>query len=335
MSYALLQARKQLLKAAALAIFAPVVAACGGLSPFAPSTQAPPISETASRADPAQSSAWKFTTLDNPDDPDYNELLGINNLGKICGFHGKGAASKPKRGYCVQDYGNSEYRNENYPGAVDTIVTSLNSTKQIAGYYVTRQGWIFGFTYNNGIWTSYKDPQTRSSSNVTELLGINESGLAVGFYTDQSGVNHGFELDETTGKFHGISPPGGVSVTATAINGKGDIVGYMTTSKGTTESFLLKGGSYTVFSYPHETNTQALGLNWQDQIVGSYQEGSVTHGFVLSDPLTSQQWQSVDEPKAHGYTVLTCIQNHEYIVGYYIDSSKHYNGFLASPLGNG
>jgi probable HAF family extracellular repeat protein len=336
MACSFLSARTTSISAAVFAIIASAIAGCGGSTPLGPSMQTPSSSQPAGRVDPAGSSSWTYSTLDNPANPSFNELLGINNVGKVCGYDGNlGSASQPARGYCSQDYGAGNFRHENYPGAVDTVVTSVNSARAIAGYYVTTQGLIFGFIYTHGIWTSYKDPKLRQgTSNITELLGLNQAGLAVGFYTDEHGTNHGFELNEVTGKFHGVTPPGGASVEATGINGKGDIVGWMTTSGGSTKSFLLKGGSYTVYSYPKAAVTEALAVNWQDQLVGSYQDGGskTTHAFVLSTPLTSPQWQSIDEPKASGVSVLTSIEDHDYMVGYYIDSNGVTNGFLATPV---
>ena len=111
-------------------------------------------------------------------------------------------------------------------------------------------------------------------------------------------------------KVHGFQPPGGVSVEATGINGKGDVVGWMTTSGGTIKSFLLKGGVFTILAYPHATATQALAVNWQDQIVGSFVDAAgQTHGFILTDPLNQPNWVQVDDPKASGPTVITGIEN--------------------------
>jgi hypothetical protein len=337
-SYQSHRARVSLMQAALLAVVVLSVTACGGTSAFGPAISGQPF-QAAGQSQPANSSSWNFTTLNNPDDKNYNELLGINNIGRICGFDGKGDRWKPSKGYCIQDYGKSTFRNENYPGAVDTFVTSLNSAKSIAGYYVTPQRWIFGFIYTHGIWTSYKDPELRKgTSNITELLGISQSGLAVGFYRDEKGIDHGFELDEATGKYHAINPPGGVTSEATGINGKGDVVGWMQTAKGTVVGYLLKGGSFTVYAYPHAAITKPWGINWQDQIVGQYTDSGApsdpapTHGFVYTDPLTKPYWASIDEPNANGYTVLTSIQDSDYMVGYYRGADgKHTNGFLASP----
>jgi hypothetical protein len=330
MSYSL--PSKQVINAVVLGIVAPAIAACGGPSSFAPSMHAPSTSETASGVHSATASSWTFSTLDNPDHHDFNALNGINNVGKIAGFTGDGSGKNPDKGYVVSDYGKDAFRNQNFPGAADTVVTSLSNTKSLAGYYTSKQGWIFGFILQGGIWTSYKDPKLRQgSSNVTELLGLNDAGLAVGFYTDQDGVDHAFELNATTGKFHGIVPPGAVSVEATGINGKGDIAGIIKTKAGVTRSWLLKGGSFTEYSYPHSANTQARAINWQDQMVGSYVDGSgKTHGFLLSTPLAKPQWQQIDEPRAEGATVVTSIEDHDYMVGYYV-AGGYTNGFLATP----
>ncbi|MGC1379845.1 MAG: hypothetical protein WA814_02335 [Candidatus Baltobacteraceae bacterium] len=280
---------------------------------------------------------YAFTTLDNQADPTFNRLLGINNLGKISGYYGSGATGHPNRGYVVyRPYGPNNFRNENYPGASDTQVTSLNNKRTIAGLYVARHGAIFGFVQTKGIWSSYKDPHLRKGDgSVTELLGLSDSGLAVGFYTATSGAsfNQGFELDEPSGKFHNINPPGAKSAAASGINTKGDIVGFLTRSDDHVAGFLLKGGLFTEFSYPRATATQALGVNYQDQIAGTYVDRSgASHGFVLTNPLSKDPtWQSIDDPNGKGKTVVTSINNHHDLVGYYVDRYGNTDGFLAVP----
>lgn len=329
MLYSLLRGRALLLNAVAFAMLGPALAGCGGSSigPALP----PAASQAAGRDVETRQSSWKFTTVNNPADHRFNELLAINNLGKICGFDGNGSGRDPSDGFCVSKFGQSNFRTDNYPNALDTYVTSLNNDKVTAGYYHSVHGGIFGFTLFNGIWTSYKDPRLRGTTPLTELLGISDANLAVGFYTD-AGVNHGFELNIGSGLFEHLLPPGGVSVEATGINGKGDIVGYMTTSRGATKSFLLKGGIYTVFSHPGSSTTQATSVNWQDQIGGSFVDShGQTHGFLLTDPLATKQWARIDDPDAAGTTVVTSVENHGYMVGWYVDSNGKTNGFLAAP----
>jgi hypothetical protein len=309
------------------------VAGCGESGSFAPRQQlgGALADPSAVRGDGATS--WSFSTLNDPDEHDFNRLEGINNTQKICGYDGSGAGKKPSRGYCVGDAGRARFLNENYPGGVATKITSLNNTKAIAGWYTSKEGGIFGCILAHGVWSSYKDPKLRAGeSNITRLLGINDASLAVGYYTDDRGLDHGFELNVTIGKYHGIAPPGGVSVQATGINGKGDIVGTMTTNTGDTKSWLLKGGVFSSYAYPHAAKPLATGVNWQDQIVGSFvDDKGQTHGFILSNPLAHLDWHQIDEPRADGRTVVTSIENHDYMVGYYVDSAGHTNGFLATP----
>jgi uncharacterized membrane protein len=321
---------EQPLKAALIVILSLSVTACGGGAALGPATQG--LAYSGDSGAGAQASRWTFKTLNSPDDHGYNVLEGINNLGEICGYYGDGSHKQPSRGFCVTDYGSGSFQNENYPSATDTEVTSLSNAKSIAGWYVVHNG-IFGFIRKDGVWQSYKDLELRKgTSNITKLLGISDSDLAVGYYTDSDGKDHAFELNAQNGTFHNILPSGAVSSVAAGINGKGDIVGWLTTSTGVTKSWLLKGGSFTYFSYPGSANTRANAINWTDQICGSFVEGkNSTHGFMLYNPLGSQQWLKVDEPKARGTTVLTSVENNHYMVGYYVDAAHRTNGFLASP----
>lgn len=245
MPHFLLQVGKQALTTAAYAAFVSAIAACSGPSSVAYS----PTSFTGANVPNGvhRATAYSFKTLDNPDDPAFNELLAINNLGKVGGYYGNGSKKNPSVGYIVRDFGNSHYRTKHYPGAIDTVVTAVDNLNDIAGYYVSSStGGTFGFIETvDGIWTSYKQPHTRGSYNITELLGLSDAGIGVGFYADANQHRHAFELIQTTGKFHGISPQGAVNAVATGINGKGDVVGYYNKSNGATESFLLKGGVYT------------------------------------------------------------------------------------------
>src|SRR5690242_8617901 len=44
---------------------------------------------------------YSFTTLDNPADPTFNQLLGFDNHGIIAGYFGSGAAGHPNKGYVL------------------------------------------------------------------------------------------------------------------------------------------------------------------------------------------------------------------------------------------
>ena len=273
---------------------------------------------------------YSFTTLNDNADPTFNQLLGINNHGVIAGYFGSGLAGHPNKGYTVTyPYGQGNYKNENFPGSVQTQVTAINNHGYTAGFWVDGNGNNFGFVEWNSVFTSYKNPKTGNGT-VNQLLGLNDKGIAVGFYTDGNGVNHAYMLNQSTGHFSAIVPPNAVNATATGINDNGDVTGFLTTSTGTTAGFLLKGKSFTEFDFPNSTNTQPFGINKYDQIVGFYVDSNnQMHGFLVSNPLTHAQWQSIDDPNGVGTTVVNGLNDNGTLVGFYVDGAGNTDGFLA------
>ena len=275
---------------------------------------------------------YTFTTLDDQADPTFNQLLGINNNGVIAGYFGSGASGHPNKGYTLsKPYGQGNYTNENFPGSVQTQVTAINNKGFTAGFWVDGKGNNFGFVEWNGVFTSYKNPHTGAGT-VNQLLGLNDKGIAVGFYTDANGVNHAYKLNQGTGKFTAIVPPGGNNALATGINDNGDIVGFLTASNGSTVSFLLKGTTFTEFSFPNASSTQALGVNKYDEIVGDYVDGAGNmHGFTLKNPLTNAHFQSIDDPNGIGTTTINGLNDNGTLVGFYVDGAGNTDGMLATP----
>ena len=186
----------------------------------------------------------------------------------------------------VPPYSRHDYRYYRYPRGV-TITSPIGKT--VSGYLIDRENpyGVWGFIEKINIWTLFRDPhEGHGKYAVTEILGLNNSGLAVGFYVDRSGADVPFEVNVAKDSFADLKPPGAASARATGINPRGDIVGWLTGPSGA-EGFILHSGSYQVFSYPKSTSTQALGLDFQDQIVGSYVDGSgLTHGFLLTGPVS-------------------------------------------------
>ena len=63
-------------------------------------------------------------------------MLGINNQGVIAGYFGSGAQGHPNKGYLLfPPYGQGNYRNENFPGSVQTQVTGLNDKGVTVGFW--------------------------------------------------------------------------------------------------------------------------------------------------------------------------------------------------------
>lgn len=273
--------------------------------------------------------AITFRTLDDRRDLTFNQLLGINNSGVICGYFGSGAAGHPNKGYTLRaPFAQNNYRNENFPGSIQTQVTAIDNIGNTAGFWVDANGNNFGFVEWNHVFTSYTDPNTGTGT-VNQLLGINDSGIAVGFYVDGNGVTHADSLNQATAQFAEIVPTGGTNPAATAINDAGDMTGFVIGGSGDAIGWIYKNGSFSNFAFPRATSTMPFGINSNDQIVGTYTDhAGAMHGFILSNPLTHAHFRKVDDPNGIGTTIVNGLNDVGQIVGFYVDGAGNTDGFL-------
>jgi hypothetical protein len=280
---------------------------------------------------------FRFTTMDNPADPAFNQLLGLNDNGTFAGYFGSGVQGHPNKGYLFQ-YGS--YVNENYPGSMQTQVTGLSDLGISVGFWSKQNNANnindnFGFWTANGKFHNVNYPTTNNSNPpVNQLLGLNNSDVAVGFYTDSQGNNHGYEYNIRTAKFSLVSVPGATSSTAAAINTNGDVAGFYTNSGGNTAGFLkTAAGKFTSLAVPGASATDAFGVNKQDEVVGGYTVGAgssaVSHGFIWT---SSGGFTTVDDPSGAGGTTINGVNAGGDLVGFYVDSAGNTHGFLAQPL---
>jgi hypothetical protein len=284
---------------------------------------------------------YTFTTLDNPADVTFNQLLGFNNGGVIAGYFGSGAAGHPNKGYVlVRTATGFKIENENFPGSTQTQVTGLNDRGVTVGFWSptnTGNGDAnFGFYWLRGRFHSVNFP-TRSNSTppVNQLLGVNDQDMAVGFYTDAKGNSHGYTYGIFTNRFRTVSVPGATSVTATAINNHDDVAGFFTNAAGATQSFLRYGsGREITLAVKGASMTQALGVNDFGAVVGVYTVGTgdnaATHGFIWT---RARGFRTVDDTQGVGTTTINGVNDAGDIVGFYGDAAGNTHGFAAAPIG--
>lgn len=281
-----------------------------------------------------------FQTINNPGDPNFNQLLGVNNAGTISGYFGDGAIV-PNNGYTWTAAGG--FVAENFAGAAQTQVVAINNTLtggtyNTAGFYVDTAGANHGFTQISSTQTTVDNPLTTAAPPVNQLLGLNDKNMAVGFYVDSAGNSHGYEYNLTSKVFTPVVPTfaGVTSVMATGVNNGGWISGLYTDSGGVTHGFVDEGGVFKSFDDPsgNGTNTSFFGLNNQGQVVGSYVDANGNNGLVYN--LLTNTWQTVNDPNqsftpAFGVsgTILNGINDLGQVVGFYSDGI-HVNGVLAS-----
>lgn len=282
---------------------------------------------------------YNFQTLNNPADPAFNQLLGINNAGVIGGYFGDGVIL-PNKGYTLSlPYGLGNYANENFPGSAQTQVVGINNAGNTVGFWANGAGANFGFTDTGGLFTTVMDPLTAAAPQVNQLLGVNDVGTAVGFYLDSAGNAHAYTFSGST--YTGITLPAAfnsVSATATDINNSGVISGFFVDSAGNTHGFVDNGGTFAQYDDPSGggTNTMFLGLNNNGFLVGSYVDGAgITNGLLYST--TMNVWQTIDDPHQSATpaddisgTTVNGINDLNQLVGFYSDGTN-VDGMLASP----
>jgi hypothetical protein len=278
---------------------------------------------------------YSFRKLDNAKDPTFNQLLGINNHGRIAGYYGSGAHGHPNKGYLLSPpYGQANYRPERFPRSAQTEVAGVNDNGVTVGLYSnTNRASLLnsfaGFYRQNGKYHKVMFPASNNSSpSFNELLGINNIGLAVGDYLDSLGNWHAYRLNINTHRFTRINIRNSANVTATGINAGGAVVGFFTSAVGKVVGFLRRpNGQVVTFARAGADMTQAFGINKGGLVVGAYTIGNNTFGFTWS----RGRFHTVNDPNGIGSTVIAGVNNVGDLVGYYTDSHGNTNGLLATP----
>jgi hypothetical protein len=277
---------------------------------------------------------YSFQTIDNPKDLTFNQLLGINDEGQIVGYFGSGAAGHPNKGYVIPPFSRS-FVDENFPGSVQTQVTGENNRGVTVGFWSdTNQGGgqdaNFGWVNVHGQFRTADFPTaTPATPAVDQLLGVNDGDIAVGFWTDNAGHNHGYEYNINGNTYSSVVDPAntGASLQATAINDRGDIAGNI----GTDGFLVTRGGQFTTLSVPGSSSTMALGVNNYDEVVGVYVPSSDSNALDGFTWTPRHGFTTVDDPHGLGTTTINGVNDFGQLVGFYVDANGNTDGFLATP----
>ena len=283
--------------------------------------------------------SYDYSTVVNQQDPTFNQLLGINNFGQIAGYFGSGAQGHPNQGYLTSMPGaaNNRFLGEDAPGSVQTQVTGLNDLGVTVGFWSDQNNASqinpnYGFYSIDGRILTVDFP-TMDNANppVNQLLGVNDTGTAVGFYNDSAGNAHGYAYNIRSGRFKAITVKGATSVTATGVSNAGTTTGFFISAGGAVDAFLqMHGGRTLTIAVPGASMTQAFGVNDKDEVVGAYTVGTgnnaVTHGFTWQGGKVT----TVNYAKSSGTTV-NGVNDEGDIVGFYTDAKGNTDGFVGLP----
>jgi hypothetical protein len=154
-------------------------------------------------------------------------------------------------------------------------------------------------------------PISFPGARVTNVAGINNSNVIVGFYYDSQDMVHGFTYK--AGKYTAVNFPGATETQVLGINDGGDIVGmYQLPGNLNFHGFLRHGAEFASIDDPSAAfGTIAFSINNAGTIVGNYDNGD---GFVYQNG----KFRTLDAPQLAGepaQTQLNGISNLGWIVG--------------------
>jgi probable HAF family extracellular repeat protein len=293
-----------------------------------------------------------FFVLNNQLDPNFNQLLGINERQVIVGYFGDGTVIA-NNGYVLVP--KNHYSTENFTNlpsgdfASQTQAIGINNRKfpDIVGFYTDNAtGFTHGFLDSEGVQSPIDDPAGSPPNVVTpvqNLLGINDFRKAAGFWIDNNGNENGFVVQLDTqnpgsSKFTEIPPTtftGAVATQASDITNRDQVCGFWTDANGNNHGFFGRLGR-TFFTFDVKirrmtaTSTSPFGCNDYGDIVGSFTDskGNI-HGFVFADGRFFQyDATGASQTAAFGVmgTFINGINDRGDIVGFFSDGAK-VNGF--------
>jgi hypothetical protein len=291
-----------------------------------------------------------FKLNNNTGDPNFNQLLGINDHKIIVGYFGDGMlifnngyVLVPNTHYSVEKFaGTPQPPPHNMIQQTQAIGINNNEVPLIVGFWQDSTGLQFGWEDVKGVFTTILDPSPAAVGFNQNLLGVNDSNEAAGFWTDSATHEHGFVVDlaSTPLKFTEIPPAlfkGAVGTQASGINDNHIVCGFWADTNNNDHGFFGPlGGPYTTFNATFNgvvaKSTQVLGCS-KNFIVGSYIPGNaVTHqvGFIF-DGTTFVKFAAPGSSQTPALgvvgTVINGVNDKRDIVGFFSDGT-HVNGFV-------
>jgi hypothetical protein len=294
-----------------------------------------------------------FFVLNNPGDPNFNQLLGINERQVIVGYFGDGNVIAnngyvlvPRNHYSVENFTNLPSGDT----ASQTQAIGINTRRfpDIVGFYTdAATGFTHGFLDSNGVQSPVDDPAgspPNVAAPVQNLLGINNFDNAAGFWTDNNGHEHGFVVELNTqtpssSTFIEIPPTtfaGAVATQASDITNNNLVCGFWTDGNDNNHGFVgFLGQKFSSFMVRINgvaaTSTSAFGCNDEGEIVGSFTDrvGNV-HGFIfLGGRFFQFDAPGSSQTPAFGVmgTLINGVDDRGDIVGFFSDGTK-VNGFV-------
>jgi hypothetical protein len=184
--------------------------------------------------------------------------IGINDKGTIVG---QVTESTVTPGFIKLNSKKNQFITINAPSGPNIVnAQGINNNGLVVGFYQGTDGNVHGFTANqksahNGVLTGtpVTDPtiptvpgEPGATFVFSQILGINDHGIAVGYYGDSTTSQHGFIYNTNTGQYTFLDDPSeafcnGVEVTQiTGITNSGEITGFYSDANGVFHGFVAR-----------------------------------------------------------------------------------------------
>lgn len=181
--------------------------------------------------------------------------FGINDQGDIVGQQSAGGVNP---GFLLPANGSGLVTIVAPSGPDIVNAQAINNGELVVGFYIGNDGQFHGFEANaaaamNGVLfgNAIADPtipnvpgEPGATFVFSQILGVNDEGIAVGYYGDSTASQHGFLYNLNTGTYSFLDDPAeafdnGVEVTQiTGINDLGEITGFYSDANGVSHGFV-------------------------------------------------------------------------------------------------
>jgi len=213
---------------------------------------------------------------------------------------------------------------------------SINDSGTIAGYFGSgaaghpNKGYTLSPPFGQGEYTNENFP----TSVQTQVTGINNEGVTVGFWVDGQGDNFGFVHEH--GKFTTVVDPaarlaaagGPITEQLLGVNNHNQAAGFYTDANGNSHGFVynIATKSFQGIHIAGATSVAATGINDHGDISGFFQKGGATEGFL---DVSGHIW-TLNGPAGATDVQALGLNNKDQIVGSYVGTDGNTHGFLFS-----
>lgn len=249
------------------------------------------------------------------------EIQGLIAVAALCCQH-----------VAAQGYKIESFRITNPPDSY-TYGMGINDHGETVGYYqyfVRPNTFTFGFLRQSDATLQYPllDPDD-AGGNFTLPTCVNGQGTIAGYYFDTNNQFHGFLLDNGIYTKVDEDGPAGDTV-VNAINNHGDFGGGFGPDANRGTGFISVGGVVTDVNVPGATFTEVTGLALDGTATGTATVNGQYVGFLRGHGGQFRLFQIAKANSRFYPGTYPAAINSEAgeIVGYYVDSSLLYHGFV-------